>query len=78
LPLSVSVPAEITRVMVGRIELVSPVQARLVQTISAASDLPKLGRFAGALINDEQRRSPSPRLASLIESAGLQPAKIAR
>jgi hypothetical protein len=78
LPLSVSVSAEITRVMVGRIELVSPAQARLLQTISAAGDLPKLGRFAGALINDEQRRSPSPRLATLIESAGLQPAKIAR
>lgn len=31
LPLSISVPSEITRVMVGRIELVSPAQRRLVR-----------------------------------------------
>ncbi len=78
LPMKVSVPADITRVMVGRIEMVSPAQSTLLKTITDAADLPKLGRFAGALLNDENARTPSPQLQKLIDQAGLQPAKIAR
>ncbi len=78
LPMKVSVPVDITRVMVGRIELISPAQADLLKTITDVKDISKLGRFTGALLNDENARNPSPRLAKLIVEADLQPAKVAR
>lgn len=69
LPLELSVPAELVRVMVGRIEIVTPEQRQLVRRLAALpeTDDPsaarerwalqhKLGRFAEALILDGQRR----------------------
>jgi len=78
LPMKVSVPADITRVMVGRIELVSPQQRALLASMQKADEAKQLGRFAAALMNNEQLLHPSPRMASLIDSAGFQPAIIAR
>lgn len=75
LPLEISVPAEVERVMVGRIELVTPEQRSLLDRLA---DLPpndsdprvgeeqselvrKLGRFRDALIiHDAKRRSRQP------------------
>jgi len=78
LPMTVSVPAKITRVMVGRIELIAPEQQALLGTISDVKDVPKLGRFYAALLNEEQRLRPSDRLAKLIEAKQCAPAKVAR
>jgi hypothetical protein len=69
LPLDISVPADLTRVMVGRIEIVTPEQrAALCEMARPSSEVTKvyslrrnllrqkLGRFADALILDDARR----------------------
>jgi len=66
LPLSLSIPAEVTRVMVGRIELVTPARRRLAREAVAVESVPReqqgsssfqqLGRFRDALVLDEKRR----------------------
>lgn len=70
LPMELSVPAEVARVMVGRIEIVTPEQRELVRRLAALRDdakgasaererqalRVKLGRFADALILDAQGR----------------------
>lgn len=75
LPLELSLPAKLTRVMVGRIELVTPEHRSLLRELAALpgdeSDARtqerrgaiarKLGRFADALVLDEARRSSSKR-----------------
>lgn len=73
LPLKVSVPAEITRVMVGRIELVTARHEELLSRITQVAEVPQLGRFAGAMLHDAQKRHPSQRLMELITYAGLGP-----
>ncbi len=78
LPMKVSQPVDITRVMVGRIELISQEQKELLATMQNVDQIKQLGRFAAALMNDEQRRNPSPRLATLIHAAQYEPARIAR
>jgi len=75
LPLDLSVPADVTRVMIGRIELVTPEQRSLLGRLAAlppsGSDprvgeeqrgiVRKLGRFSDALIiDDAKRRSRQP------------------
>jgi hypothetical protein len=65
LPIKVSVPANIERVMVGRVDLVTPTHQALARAYldtqptdpDRAQKLYKdLGRFAGAIINDEMLR----------------------
>jgi hypothetical protein len=68
LPLKISGETEVTRVMIGRIELVTPEQRATLQRLMSLSapsrsNLPGgyhlLGRFANALITHEHRRRPS-------------------
>jgi hypothetical protein len=86
LPLKVNVPADIVRVMVGRIDLVTPEHRRLLRIIaddpnSRAHDeqlwktYDQLGRFRNALLLDEQRRRPTPALADFISRHGLDSAR---
>ncbi len=83
LPLEVSVPALIRRVMVGRIELVSPEQRALLRQIAEGPapaqpfgpEMPSaykdLGRFRDALLLDEAEHRPTPALRSFIALNGL-------
>ena len=75
LPLELSVPAEVTRVMVGRIELVTPEHRAVLRQLAAlppaeagpsaaqrrATLARTLGRFADALILDQARRTAAGR-----------------
>jgi hypothetical protein len=84
LPLKISAPAEVelTRVMVGRIELVTPQVRQDLAAMSRdkteagqVSDCyADLGRFADALILDSLRAHPSPRLFEFASSKGIVPA----
>ncbi|MEO6846513.1 MAG: hypothetical protein ABI443_03920, partial [Chthoniobacterales bacterium] len=69
LPMYVSVDAEITRVMIGRIEIVTPYQKNLLSILAnyptpfdprkPPAEYYRLGRFANALILDQmQNQSP--------------------
>lgn len=81
LPMRVSVDAAITRIMMGRIEIVTPYQRRLLALLGdrpgrvAADDLPAayhlLGRFANALILEKLRHNPNGNLAALSQVLGL-------
>ncbi len=77
LPLRISAPCDLTRVMIGRIEIVTPGQRALLAKISADRDpgLPipeidgaylQLGRFRNALLLDEEKRRPTPALSDYI------------
>lgn len=85
LPLQISKPCELTRVMVGRIELITPQQREHIQFLTRLSpDNPllgeekqKLGRFADALILDEMKRNPSEPLRSLCVTLQLIPKPVA-
>ncbi|HEY7090438.1 MAG TPA: hypothetical protein VH518_20240 [Tepidisphaeraceae bacterium] len=66
LPIKLSVDAQIERVMVGRIDLVTPKQRQLARQYLAISDrgianaqllYKQLGRFAGPIIDDENTRA---------------------
>jgi len=85
LPVRVSAAASITRVMVGRIELVTPWQRELVRQI-ANSPLPdlriplkdacppyeQLGRFRNALLLDELSQRPDVNLSRLLTSYSIR------
>lgn len=72
LPIKVSVPSAVSRVMVGRIELVSPEQNAALDQLAAATDvsdagIPKmwpsiqaLGRFKTPLLTDRLKNQPTP------------------
>jgi hypothetical protein len=77
LPLTVSHTAEITRVMVGRIELVTPEQRTIMARISSA-DLAEeynlyngLGRFRAAMLLDQERLHWTPALSKFMQSAAV-------
>ena len=84
LPLTVSPsPTEIVRVMVGRIDLVTPRHRELLTKINGASDVKmqakelwqaydELGRFRNALVLEEQVQRPSAALDAFISAHGLQ------
>lgn len=79
LPVTLSVPAKISRTMVGRVELVTPEHRQLLKQIAAESDLDKqnaaydkLGRFRNGLVLDEQQQHPSESLARFIEKRSLK------
>lgn len=78
LPVRITGDPPITRVMVGRIELLSPVQRELLARLStsqpAEGDLPAyaaLGRFRDALLLEELRRRPTAALRSFATRMGL-------
>lgn len=87
LPLRISADADVVRVMVGRVELVTAPQRQLLQQIAAgpaskpvhdgplADDFrayERLGRFRNALLLDEFHRRPTAALRALIKNYGLQ------
>ncbi len=81
LPMQVSVPAQLTRVMVGRIEIVTPYQRHLLDLLATGTapinpaDPPAayylLGRFADALVLNELRHRPNDRLRDFAGALGL-------
>jgi hypothetical protein len=79
LPIAVSEPAEITRVMVGRIEIVTPEQREAIATINKAKDFKNksvseaygsLGRFRDALLLDAARTDPD--LQTFLKAQGIR------
>ncbi|HTV47067.1 MAG TPA: hypothetical protein VMG59_01355 [Phycisphaerae bacterium] len=82
LPLDVHTPADITRVMVGRIELVTPEQRALLNKMATmpadsldfnqlVEDYNQLGRFAAALIINEEHLHPSPAYELLLKNIAI-------
>jgi hypothetical protein len=80
LPLSISVPTQLTRVMMGRIELVTAPQRAAIQKLAEASPpsgkaalalYESLGRFGNALVLDELRQRPSAALAKFAKANGI-------
>ena len=78
LPLQISVAATISRVMIGRVEIVTPGQRALLKEISSGPgaekqnrDYTSLGRFRNALVLDEQKHSPTAALNDFIGRNGL-------
>src|SRR5439155_14459208 len=73
LPLKFSVPVELTRVMIGRIEMITPQQH---QAIAKLSTDPKayqsLGRFGYAMVLDELRRHPTAPLSKFARDNGIR------
>jgi hypothetical protein len=83
LPMTVTPTAQIKRVMVGRIDLVTPHHRELLQKIASDPDVrqhdaelwkvyDQLGRFRNALVLDEERRRPSQSMAKFINEHGLE------
>jgi hypothetical protein len=81
LPITISRPAEITRVMVGRIEIVSPQQREAITRIASApaandpaafASYESLGRFRDALLLDAARVNPAPMLTQFMQARGIQ------
>lgn len=82
LPLEVSGNPTIDRVMVGRIEIVTPQQRQLMGELGSRKhskawvDMPEeyrqLGRFRNALVLDQLKRKSSPGLESFVTVNGLQ------
>jgi hypothetical protein len=67
LPLTISQPADVTRVMVGRIELVTPRHRELLKTIAATTPVPNLKEVVWAMAklrDDAARRDAYNALAS--------------
>jgi hypothetical protein len=76
LPLTITPAADITRVMIGRIELVTPGQRAIMSRIGsnpddAAALYNGLGRFRDALLLDQQHRSPSPGLEQFMQQQSV-------
>jgi hypothetical protein len=84
LPLQISGEAEVTRVMIGRIELVTPKQRQLLAKISqqpvfdptkplkdACPEYEELGRFRNALLLDEVSRTSNEQLKQLLQRYGI-------
>jgi hypothetical protein len=63
LPLTMSLPCELTRVMVGRIELMTPTHRKLIaQSPNDPKAYQALGRFGYAMVLDELALFPTPAL----------------
>ena len=73
LPLTISAPNELTRVMIGRIELITPAQKDVLAQLPAhPKGMEKLGRFGYAMVLDELKRTHDPELAKFAKSQGIQ------
>ena len=71
LPLKFSVPVELTRVMIGRIELVTPAQRRALAAVPDAKSFNQLGRFGYAMVLDELKNHPRPALTKFAADNGI-------
>jgi hypothetical protein len=77
LPLTITPAADVTRVMVGRIELVTPEErSAMAQIGTSVIRSPEalyagLGRFRDALLLDEQHHNPSPGLDHFMQQMGV-------
>jgi hypothetical protein len=81
LPLTISKPCELTRVMMGRIELITPSQRQAInQLLTADRTKPKvdvkatfasLGRFGYAMIQDERQRKEDAAKSPMKRSRGF-------
>jgi hypothetical protein len=90
LRLNVSMPAEIRRVMVGRIELVTPQQREILaeldsmslktdqDIVAARTQLQSLGRFGNALMLDHAAHHSGGQMSRNIEKLGLSALEVAR
>jgi len=86
LPLHISEPADIKRVMVGRIELVSPEQRGLLKLLGnsekrgaekeARKAYTALGRFRDTLVLNEQVHRPKEAIKHFIERMRLLPGSL--
>jgi len=80
LPIKLSADANVSRVMMGRIDLITPAHRQTLEKLAESSGDPskkevidlyrQLGRFAGAIVRDEAKQHPSKPLQVL---AGLTP-----
>ena len=86
LPLKTSADAPVIRVMVGRIDLVTPEHRRLLRQIADNTDViandaeawklyDHLGRFRNALLLDERARRPGKSLDAFVNAHGLDPVR---
>jgi hypothetical protein len=87
LPLTFSIPVDVKRAMIGRLELIAPWQRELIRQIATApvpagkplADHPtavayeKLGRFRNALVLDELARRPTESLRAFVKQSHLEP-----
>jgi hypothetical protein len=74
LPLRISQPATIERVMAARLELISPEQRELLAELRATPELQTyqdLGRFRSVLLGTEARRRPNENLTAFIRQHQL-------
>ena len=78
LPLEVSVRSRVSRVTIGRIEIVTPAQRALLKEIASGAPVKKmvqdyadLGRFRNALVLDEQKSRPTAALNDFINRNDL-------
>lgn len=72
LPLTFSRPVEVTRAMIGRIELVTPAQRELLAKLPDAKAYQALGRFGYAMLLDEMRYRLDPGLQMFSREMGIR------
>jgi hypothetical protein len=74
LPLTLSVPCELTRVMIGRVELVTPKQRDTLAKLATDPKLyASLGRFGYAMVLDELKQRPTPALEKFAKQYDIRP-----
>jgi hypothetical protein len=81
IPMTISQPCELTRVMIGRIELVTPKQRELlarmyddkhrITSVTAERYHAQLGRFGNALLLDALRQQPNARMQAFANVHGI-------
>jgi hypothetical protein len=79
LPINLSTDADVNRVMMGRVDLVTPMHRKTLQKLAATNGDPtkaevvdlykQLGRFGGAILRDEVKQRPSKSLQALVGAA---------
>jgi hypothetical protein len=72
LPLKLSVPCELTRVMIGRVELITPAQRNALAQLPDAKSYQSLGRFGYAMVLEELSKRPTPALAKFARDNGIR------
>jgi hypothetical protein len=75
LPLKFSMPVNLTRVMIGRIELITPQQHELLAQLPASKDakaLEQLGRFGYAMVLDQLKQHPNATLKKYADAHGIR------
>jgi hypothetical protein len=59
LPLQFSMPVDLKRVMIGRIELITPQQKQMLANLTDPKSFQSLGRFGYAMLLDEMKHRPT-------------------